>query len=132
MEWLTHLLFCNLPTPKTMNLLLSVLLNGVLVYFLSWLLPGVEAASYLTAVLAGIVLTLANAIVRPILSLIALPITLITLGLFQLVINGLMVLLASMLVSGFVVENIWWGLLFAVLLSILNGILGNNQAKKAS
>lgn len=115
-----------------MNLLLSVLLNGVLVYFLSWLLPGVEAASYLTAVLAGVVLTLANAIVRPILSLIALPITLITLGLFQLVINGLMVLLASMLVRGFVVENIWWGLLFAVLLSILNGILGNHQAKKAS
>lgn len=115
-----------------MNLLISVLLNGVLVYFLSWLLPGVESASYLTAVIAGIVLTLANAIIRPVLSFISFPITLITLGLFQLVINGLMVLLASELVSGFVVKNIWWGLLFAVLLSILNGILGNSRAEKPS
>lgn len=115
-----------------MNLLISVLLNGVLVYFLSWLLPGVESASYLTAVIAGIVLTLANAIIRPVLSFISFPITLITLGLFQLVINGLMVLLASELVSGFVVQNIWWGLLFAVLLSILNGILGNSRAEKSS
>ena len=115
-----------------MKLLISVLLNGVLVYFLSWLLPGVETASYLTAVLAGIVLALANAIVRPILSVIALPITLITLGLFQLVINGLMVLLASELVRGFHVENIWWGLLFAVLLSILNGILGSGSERNPS
>lgn len=115
-----------------MKFILSILLNGILVYFLSWLLPGVEVTSYLTAILAGAVLGLVNALLKPILSFIAFPLTLITLGLFQLVINALMVLLASELVGGFHVENIWWGVLFAILLSMLNSALGSSSSEKQS
>ncbi len=113
------------------RLILSVLLNGLFVYFGAWLLPGVAVVDYKSALIAGIVLGLINWLVKPIVSLISLPITFLTLGLFQLIINAAMVLLASEFVAGFQVDSIWWALGFSLLLSILNSVFGLTDKKQA-
>jgi putative membrane protein len=100
-----------------------ILISAVVILFLGWLLPGVEVASSWKAVMAALVLSLINAFIRPVLIFLALPATIVTLGLFLFVINALMVLLAARWVDGFKVDGFWWALLFSFLLSILNSWL---------
>lgn len=103
-----------------MRFLVALLLNGLLVYAAAWLLSGVTVHSYLTAVFAGLFLALANAFVRPILTVLTFPITVLTLGLFLLVINGLMVLLVDYLLVGFQVDGLFWAIVFGLVLAFLN------------
>lgn len=105
-----------------MNLLLRILLSAVAVVILAKILPGVGVDSYTTAILVAIVLGLLNFIVKPILVILTLPVTILTLGLFLLIINAVIILLANNLVGGFQVDNIWWALLFSLLLSFLQSI----------
>ncbi len=107
-----------------MKLLLSLLLNALLVYVAAQLLDGVSVDGYGVAIVAAIVLGLVNFFIRPVLKLLALPITLLTLGLFLLVINGAMVLLADHFVAGFNVDGILWAILFSILLSVMNFFVG--------
>ncbi len=90
---------------------------------LAKILPGVGVDTYWTAVLVAVVLSLLNFIVKPILIIFTLPVTILTLGLFLLIINAIIILLADYLVPGFAVDGIWWALLFSLLLSILQSIL---------
>ncbi len=106
-----------------MKTLLRILLTALAVVLLAYMLPGVEVNSYLTAILVAVVLGLLNFLVKPLIIIFTLPVTLITLGLFLLIINALIIQLADFLVSGFDVENIWWALLFSLLLSLLQSIL---------
>ncbi|MCM4169496.1 hypothetical protein KCTC52924_00530 [Arenibacter antarcticus] len=106
-----------------MNLLLRILLSAVAVVILANILPGVGVDSYTTAIIVAIVLSLLNFIVKPILIILTLPVTILTLGLFLLVINAIIILLADNLIDGFQVDNIWWALLFSLLLSFLQSIL---------
>ncbi|MDQ3073302.1 MAG: phage holin family protein [Bacteroidota bacterium] len=103
-----------------LRLLISLILNGVSIYIGAYLLSGVDVRDFLAAVIAGIILTLANLIVKPILTIITLPITVLTLGLFLLIINGLMVLLADWLVAGFEVAGLWPAILLSLILWVLN------------
>lgn len=105
-----------------MKLILRILLSAVAVVVLSKILPGVGVDSYLTAIIVAVVLSLLNFIVKPILVILTLPVTIITLGLFLLIINASIILLADYFVDGFSVANIWWALLFSLLLSILQSI----------
>ena len=105
-----------------MKLLLRILLTALAVVVLAKILPGVGVDSYWTAILVAVVLSLLNFIVKPILVILTLPVTILTLGLFLLIINALIILLADYLVSGFSVQGIWWALLFSLLLSILQSI----------
>jgi len=107
-----------------MKLLLSLLLNGLLVYVAAQLVDGVSVDNFGIAIAAAIVLGLANFFVRPVLKLLALPITMLTLGLFLLVINGGMVLLADHFVDGFEVEGIVRAIIFSVVLSVMNFFVG--------
>lgn len=85
---------------------------------------GIEAKNLSTALVAGLVLGLLNAIVRPILGFLTFPITLLTLGLFALVLNALMVMLMAALVKGVQLRNGFWGaLIVSILLSIFNAIV---------
>jgi len=86
-------------------------------------LPNVSVDSYFTAVIVAIVLSLLNFIVKPILVILTLPVTILTLGLFLLIINAIIILLADNLIEGFSVDGIWWALLFSLLLSFLQSIL---------
>ena len=102
-----------------MKLLLRLIITAAVAYGLSKVLSGIEVTDFWTAFIFAVVLALLNVFVKPILVILTLPVTIITLGLFLFVINTLVVLLASRIVEGFYVKNFWWGLLFALLLSII-------------
>lgn len=108
---------------KIMKTILKILLTAVAVMILAYLLPGVGVASYWAAILVAVVLALLRLIVKPILVFLTFPITIVTLGLFLLVINAVIILLADYFVKGFAIENFWWALGFSILLSILQSIL---------
>ena len=106
-----------------MGLLIRVLVNAFAIYLIARIVPGIEVCSFLTALGAGLVLGLINAIVRPILVVLTLPVTLVTLGLFLLVLNGLCLWLTSQLVTGFDVHGFWAAVWGALLVSVVSWIL---------
>ncbi|WP_421765285.1 phage holin family protein [Ekhidna sp.] len=108
-----------------MNVLVKILLSSIAVIVASYLLPGVVVDSFLTAIIIAIILSLLNVTVKPILVILTIPLTVFTLGLFLVVINALIVLIADSLISGFEVYNFWWALLFSILLSIINAFLAD-------
>ena len=99
------------------------LLNTLALLAVAYLLPSVQIQSFATALIAALVLGLANAVVRPILVLLTLPVTILTLGLFLLVINGAVFLGVSRLVSGFEVAGWWAAIGAAILYSIVSWLL---------
>lgn len=90
---------------------------------LSYVLPGVAVSSFLTALLVAAVLALLNALLRPLLVILTIPITILTLGLFLLVINALIILIADALIPGFEVAGFLWALIFSLLLSLATWLL---------
>jgi putative membrane protein len=100
------------------------------VVFLAKFLPGVTVAGYLTAIIVALVLALLNLIVKPILIIFTLPVTILTLGLFLIVINAIIILLADAFVGGFEVSGFWIALLFSILLSIFQSLLFSLAEKK--
>ncbi|MGX5818121.1 phage holin family protein [Chitinophaga lutea] len=106
-----------------MGILIRILVAALAALLTAYILPGVKLEDFTTALILAIVLGLLNLIVKPVLVLLTLPVTVLTLGLFLLVINALIVMWASSLVKGFRVDNFWWALLFSVVLSIINGIM---------
>tara|TARA_R110002167_G_scaffold51427_1_gene148850 strand:+ start:1166 stop:1510 length:345 start_codon:yes stop_codon:yes gene_type:complete len=106
-----------------MKLILRVLLSALAVVILSKILPHVSVDSYMTAIIVAVVLSLLNFLVKPILVVLTLPVTILTFGLFLLVINAIIILLADYFIDGFNVDGIWWALLFSLLLSFLQSIL---------
>ncbi len=106
-----------------MKLIIRLLLNALAVVILSYVLPGVGVDSMLTAIIVAIVLSILNFLVKPILVILTLPITILTLGLFLLVINAIIILLTSNLIDGFHVTSFWWAIIFSLLLSFLQAIL---------
>ena len=87
---------------------------------------------FLTAVVLAVILSLLNVTVKPLLIILTIPMTVFTFGLFLLVINAVIILIASALVPGFEVANFWWALIFSLLLSLLNSLLSdlNRQDQK--
>lgn len=106
-----------------MKLLASLLINALAVGITAQLLPGVSIADWQTLLVVTVVLGILNTLVRPLIHLISLPVTILTLGLFSVVINALMVWMASSLVSGFVVESFLWAVIFSIILSIISTFL---------
>ncbi len=106
-----------------MIFLFRILMTGIVVMLLAYFLPGVAVAGYLTAILVAVVLALLNLVVKPILILFTLPVTILTLGLFLLVINAVIILLADAFIGGFEVAGFWYALLFSILLSIFQSVL---------
>lgn len=90
----------------------------------TWILPGVNVSSYVALAIAAIVLGLVNALVRPILTILTLPITVLTLGLFYLLVNGFTFLLTTWLVPGFEVSGYWWAVLGALVFSVISFFIG--------
>ncbi len=113
-----------------MNFLVKILLRAVAVIIVSYLLKGVIVDDFVSALIVAFVLAILNSIIRPILIVLTIPITIVTLGLFLIVINALMIMLAGSLVPGFYVEGFWWALFFSILLSITNSLLGDLSKKK--
>ena len=113
-----------------MNWIIRLLLNGLAVVLSAYLLPGVEVDDYGTALLVALILAIVNVIVKPILIILTIPITILTLGLFLLVINAALILFVENLVSGFTVDGFWWALLFSLILSIFNSLFNDLAGKE--
>ncbi len=106
-----------------MKFIIKLLLTAVAVIILAKVLPGVEVVSYSYAILVALVIGFLRVIVKPILVILTLPVTIVTFGLFLLVINATIILLADYFLSGFNVAGLGWALLFSLLLSFLQSIL---------
>jgi putative membrane protein len=106
-----------------MSIIINLLLNALAVIISAYILPGVHVDGFVTAVIVAVILGIANAILKPILIFLTLPINIMTLGLLTFVINGCIILLVSAVVPGFTVNNIWWAILFSIILSLVNGFL---------
>jgi putative membrane protein len=85
-------------------------------------LPGITVENFWVALIVAALLALLNVTLKPILVVLTIPVTILTLGLFLLVINALIILLADALISGFMVSNFWWALAFSLILSIVTSL----------
>ena len=102
------------------KMLINLLLSAAMLYLISFIFPGITLNGFTSALVAAFVLGLVNAVIKPIIHLLALPITIITLGLFSLVINALMLMLTSSLVRNFHVDGFLTAFIASIALSLLN------------
>src|SRR5438132_11410396 len=103
-----------------MYLLLRWLLNTIALFVVVQIVPGFHAESWVTLAVAALILGLLNAIVRPILFLLTLPLTIVTLGLFLIVLNGIMLELTAWLVPGFRIDSFLWACVGAIVLGLIS------------
>ena len=113
-----------------MKFLAQLIISALAVIITSLILPGVHINSPLTGVIVAAVLAVLNAIIKPILVILTIPITVITFGLFLLVINAAIILLASYLIEGFNVQNFWTALFFSIILSLVTSVFNNLSKDK--
>jgi len=106
-----------------MQLFFHWVVSAVAILIAAYLLPGVSI-TLIGAIVLAVVLGLINIFLKPIITILTLPINILTLGLFSLVVNGLLIMLAAAVVPGFAVASFWWAILFAVLLSLINLLFG--------
>ncbi|MGA7613537.1 MAG: phage holin family protein [Thermoanaerobaculia bacterium] len=104
------------------RLLLRWVLSAVALFIVTYLVPGISVNGFGILFIAALVLGLLNAIVRPVLFVLTLPLTIVTLGLFLLVLNAVVFELGAVLVPGFRVTTFWWAIIGALIYSIL-GVL---------
>lgn len=107
-----------------MKFIINLLITALVVFGLAHLLPGVSVDSYTTSLWVVVALVLLNLIVKPILQILTFPITILTLGLFLFVINAVIIMLCDYFVGGFNVENFWYALLFSLVLSLVESVIG--------
>ncbi len=106
-----------------MNFLLKVLVSTFAVFISAYFLPGVSVEPFTTAIIVAFVLSVMNILLKPILVLLTIPVTIMSFGLFLLVINAFIVQLVAYIVTGFDVRNFWWALLFGIILSFVTWVL---------
>ncbi len=105
-----------------MNLLIRIIVTALLVFGIAHFLPGVHVAGIYTAAVVAVVLGLLNVFIKPIMVLLTLPFTIVTLGLFLLVVNAIIILLCTKIVGGFTVDSFWVAMFFSIILSLLQSI----------
>jgi putative membrane protein len=117
-----------------LRLLVLWLINSLALLTVAYVLPGIEVTDFTTAMIAAVVLGLVNAFIRPVLILLTLPVTLLTLGLFIFVINGLLFWMVGSWLEGFTVAGFWSGFFGAIVYSIISWalssvLLGENRVR---
>jgi len=105
------------------KILINLLITSVAVLLAAWILPGIHLAGFVSAIFVAIVLAFLNTFIKPILSFLSIPITIVTLGLFLLVINAVIVGLAGWFVGGFEVDGFWSALFFSLIVSFVGSLL---------
>ena len=106
-----------------MRLLIAWIINALALFALPYVFTGIHVTNFVSALIAALVLAIINTIIRPILVLLTLPVTILTLGLFIFIINGLIFLGVANLVQGFQVLSFWHAVGASILFSILAWIL---------
>jgi len=113
-----------------MNFLIKIVVIAAVSFILAKVLNGIHVNDFWTAIVFALVLAVLNVFAKPVLIILTLPLTIITLGLFLFVINTIIVLLASNFVKGFIIDSFWWGLLFSILLTIIMSFIDKETAKE--
>ncbi len=108
-----------------MQFLIKILVSALAIYLVALIMPHVQIDDQVTVVLVALVLAFLDAIVKPLLTILTIPITIFTFGFFLLAINAFIILMATRLVPGFHVDGFWWALLFSMVLSVTNGFLNS-------
>lgn len=103
-----------------MNLIARILLNALALLIIASIFAGINLDGTYTAIVTAVILALLNAVVRPILFVLTLPITILTLGLFSFVINAVLFLFAASFIEGFEVANFWYALIGSIIMSIVS------------
>lgn len=101
----------------------TLLLNSIVIFVGSYLVRGVQLKNYWTALGVAIVLAILNLLIRPFIVLLTLPINILTLGLFTLVINAWILMIADKMIDGFSLDGFGWAVLFGLIISVLNSLL---------
>ena len=115
-----------------MKIIIHWIISALAILITAYILPGVHVDSLIAALVLAVVLGAINIFLRPILIFLTLPLTIVTLGLFVLVINGLLVMLATYIVPGFTVANFWSAILFGIVLAIVNAVLHMFEKEKTA
>ena len=105
------------------GILVNLLIYTISIFAVSYILPGIEVDSFMTALIVAVVMAVLNVTLKPLLILITIPLTVITFGLFLLVVNVLVLYVADALIDGFHIAGFWWALAFSLLVSLVNSIL---------
>jgi len=114
---------------NTGGLLRNLLINTISIFAVAYILSGIQVDSFVTALIVAVVMAILNVTLKPFLIVVTIPITVITFGLFLLVINVLVLYAAEALIDGFHIAGFWWALAFSFLVSFVNSVLfgtGNN------
>ena len=106
-----------------MKILINLLINALAVFITAYVVPGVYVRDFMTAVVVAVILGVVNVFIKPVITILALPLTILTLGLFQFVVNALLIMLVGNLVPGFTVNGFLSALLFSLLISLVSGFL---------
>ena len=106
-----------------MTLLLTWLVNALALLIITYLVPSIHIRSFGTALIVALVLGLINAVLRPVLIILTLPVTILTLGLFILVVNALCFWLCASLLKGFEVSGFWAAFIGSILYSVVSYLL---------
>ncbi len=112
------------PKKDATSVLTKIILGGISVLIADYLMKGVSIDTWTTGFILAAVIILINFTLKPIMIILTFPITLVTLGLFLLVINACVILIAAYFVPGFTVDSFWWALGFSLVLSLINGVFG--------
>lgn len=115
--------FITLKKIKPMRFIIKIILSSFSVFVAGWLLEGVYINNYGTSILVALVLAVLDYVIKPILIFLTIPITVFTFGLFLLVINARIPLMASGMIPGFYIVNFWWALAFSLIVSVLNYLI---------
>jgi putative membrane protein len=107
-----------------MKILINWIISAMIIFIVAYIVPGVHITSFAAALAVALVLGIINAFLKPVLIILTLPINILTLGLFTLVINALLIMLVSKIVPGFVIDGFLWAFVFGIALSISNTFLG--------
>ena len=106
-----------------MHFIPKLLITSAAIMLAGYLLPGIHISSFWTALLVALVLILLNVFLKPVMVILTIPFTILTFGLFLLVINAIIIMIASSWVNGFRVDGFWWAMLFSIILSVVSSFL---------
>jgi len=112
-----------------MSFIIRLLIMAAISYGISWILSGVHIVDFMTAIVFSLIISLLNLFIKPVLILITLPVTILTLGLFLFVINALIIIIADKFLDGIKVDGFFWALIFSLLLSVFSSAVNSARQK---
>lgn len=115
-----------------MNLIVKILISSFSVMVSAWLLPGVHVDDFLTGIAVALMLAFLNVFLKPILIILTLPATILSFGLFLLVINAIIIYIAHAFIGGFHVDGVFWAILFSIVMSIVTSVFEAINKKEDS